>query len=189
VDALDLASGTGDFAFGVARALPTARVVALDASPRMVACAHDRLAGDARDVSARVTTRVGDMNALDVADASIDVLTAGYGVRNVPDAARAVAEMRRVLRPGGRVVLLDFYRPELTVWRTLLLGYLRVAGDTVGWWWHRDPVVYGYIARSIDHFMSWQQMSRLLHEHGFAVQRVERYLAGGVARHEAIATM
>lgn len=186
---LDLASGTGDLAVGLARALPSAQVLGLDASTRMVACAHDRLAADAADVAARVILRVGDMNALDVADASVDVVTAGYGVRNVPDAARAIAEIRRVLRPGGRVVLLDFYRPELTLWRALLLGYLRVAGDAVGWWWHRDPVVYGYIARSIDHFVSWQQMNRLLQNHGFAVQRVERYLAGGVARHEAIATM
>lgn len=187
--ALDLASGTGDLAFALARALPSASVLALDASPRMVQCARERLQSDAQDVAPRIDVREGDMMALDVADASCDVVTASYGVRNVPNAEHSIREIRRVLRPGGRVVLLDFYRPAFPVWRALLLGYLRVAGDAVGWWWHRDPVVYGYIARSIEHFMSWQAMTHVLTANGFAVQRVERYLAGGVARHDAIATI
>ena len=85
--------------------------------------------------------------------------------------------------------MLGCCRVEPKLWSAVVLGCLRVAGDAVVWWWHRDDVVYGYVARSIDHFVSWQQMNRLLQDHGFTVQRVERYLAGGVARHEAIATM
>jgi demethylmenaquinone methyltransferase/2-methoxy-6-polyprenyl-1,4-benzoquinol methylase len=187
VDVLDLASGTGDLAVAIARALPAARVTALDASPRMVEQAAARLRDRARDadVAARVHTRVGDMSALGAASASMDVITAGYGVRNVPDAAIAVREMARVLRPGGTLVTLDFYRPAFAPWRALLLWYLGVAGNAVGWWWHRDPVVYGYIARSIDHFMSWQQFRDLLEREGFAVSRVARYLGGGIALHEA----
>ncbi|MBL0171370.1 MAG: ubiquinone/menaquinone biosynthesis methyltransferase [Gemmatimonadaceae bacterium] len=184
---LDLASGTGDLAVGIARALPTAQVTALDASTRMIDMANARLATRDADVASRVRTMVGDMTALAFPDASIDLVTAGYGVRNVPDAARALGEIRRVLRPGGRVVLLDFYRPEPALWRALFLTYLQVAGNIVGWWWHRDPVVYGYIARSIDHFMSWQQCSALLSQNGFRVVRVTRHLGGGVARHEAVA--
>ena len=57
----------------------------------------------------------------------------------------------------------------------------------MGWWWHRDPVVYGYIGRSIDHFVSWQRCSALLSDSGFQVVRVTRHLGGGVAMHEAIA--
>ncbi len=186
-EVLDLASGTGDLAVGIARALPAARITAIDASPRMVEEATLRLAARDVDVAARVEVRVGDMTALDLADGSMDLVTAGYGVRNVPDAALAFREMRRVLRPGGRLVLLDFYRPELSLWRALLLAYLQTAGNIVGWWWHRDPVVYGYIARSIDHFVSWQQCSAMLEAHGFRVERVTRYLGGGVARHEATA--
>ncbi|MEO7997802.1 MAG: hypothetical protein ABI852_10175, partial [Gemmatimonadaceae bacterium] len=64
-------------------------------------------------------------------------------------------------------------------------GYLTVAGNFVGWLWHRDPVVYGYISRSIDHFMSWQAFSALLEREGFAVQRVVRHLGGGIALHVA----
>ena len=187
VDVLDLASGTGDIAVAIARALPAARVTALDASPRMVEQATARLRDRAHDadVAPRVHAEVGDMSALPMATASMDVVTAGYGVRNVPDATVAVREMARVLRPGGTLVTLDFYRPAFAPWRALLLWYLGLAGNAVGWWWHRDPVVYGYIARSIDHFMSWQQFRDLLEREGFTVTRVTRYLGGGIALHEA----
>lgn len=186
-DVLDLACGTGDLAVGIARRVPTAQVSAVDASPRMIDVASERLATRDADVAARVRMMVGDMTALSIPAASMNLVTAGYGVRNVPSAAQAIGEMRRVLRPGGRLVLLDFYRPEFALWRSLLLWYLHTAGNAVGWWWHRDPVVYGYIARSIDHFMSWQQCSSLLTANGFRVERVTRYLGGGVARHEAVA--
>ncbi len=186
-DALDLACGTGDLAVAIARALPLTRVTAVDASPRMIAEAARRLADPARDatLTARVFPIVGDMTALNVASASVDVVVAGYGVRNVPDAALAVREMARVLRPGGVLVTLDFYRPSFGPWRALLLCYLSVAGNMVGWLWHRDAIVYGYIARSIAHFMSWQSFSQLLAGEGFAVQRVTRHLGGGIAVHEA----
>lgn len=185
--ALDLASGTGDIAVAIARAFDGAHVTALDASPRMIDAANARLADGARDrdVATRVTTMVGDMCAIAVPAASMDLVTAGYGVRNVPDPTQSVREMARVLRPGGVLVTLDFYRPEFTPWRALLLWYLSVAGNAVGWWWHRDPIVYGYIARSIDHFMSWQSFSALLEREGFRVERVTRHLGGGIALHVA----
>ena len=130
---------------------------------------------------------VGDMSALSARDASVDLVTAGYALRNVPSVPIAMREIRRVLRPGGRLILLDFYRPEFAPWRALLIAYLQAAGNAVGWMWHRDPVVYGYIARSIEHFMSWQECSLVLEQHGLRAVRVTRYLGGGVARHEAIA--
>jgi demethylmenaquinone methyltransferase/2-methoxy-6-polyprenyl-1,4-benzoquinol methylase len=153
----------------------------------MIDAARARLADAARDaaVAPRVTAQVGDMAALALPSSCMDVVTAGYGVRNVPDAAQAVREMARVLRPGGLLVTLDFYRPAFAPWRALLLWYLSVAGNAVGWWWHRDPVVYGYIARSIDTFMSWQAFSALLEREGFQVVRVTRHLGGGIALHEA----
>ncbi|MEO7363346.1 MAG: class I SAM-dependent methyltransferase [Gemmatimonadaceae bacterium] len=195
--ALDLACGTGDIAVALAVALPGLRVTGVDASPRMIQEAEQRLRLAAEDaaipgsaslpahVRDRIDVRVGDMMALDAGSASIDIVTAGYGVRNVPDAAVAVREMARVLRPGGTLVTLDFYRPELSLWRALLLGYLTVAGNLVGWLWHRDPVVYGYISRSIEHFMSWQAFSALLEREGFVVDRVVRHLGGGIALHVA----
>ncbi len=183
---LDLASGTGDVAVELARALPTARVTALDASPRMIEMAHERLRGVDADVSARVTPVVGDMMALPQDRASCDVVSASYGVRNVPDPTQCVREMARVLRRGGALVTLDFYRPGFAPWRALFLWYLSVAGNAVGWLWHRDPIVYGYIARSIRDFMTADEFSALLQREGFEVVSVKRYLFGGIAQHVAV---
>lgn len=185
--ALDLACGTGDFVFSLAQALPGLQVVGIDASPRMIDIARHRLSNTAwpKTLREQISVHVGDMMQLGMTDGSVDVITAGYGVRNVPDPATAVREMARVLRAGGTLVTLDFYRPEFSLWRAVLLAYLRVAGNLVGWWWHRDAVVYGYISRSIDHFMSWQGFSALLEQEGFAVERVVRHLGGGIAMHVA----
>jgi demethylmenaquinone methyltransferase/2-methoxy-6-polyprenyl-1,4-benzoquinol methylase len=184
--ALDLACGTGDLAFAVAGRLAGARVSGLDASPAMIDAAKTRRRAQAGSAAGTVAFRVGDMTRLDgVADASVDVVTAGYGFRNVPDFRAALAECARVLRPGGRLLTLDFYRPESALWRALFLGYVRVAGDLVGWLWHREPVVYGYIARSVDHFVSWRDFSAALEAAGFSVERMQTHLLGGIAVHVA----
>ncbi len=182
---LDLASGTGDVAVMLARALPDSRVAAVDASPRMIEIARERLQRADRDVSDRVHTDVGDMLGLTQETASMDLVTASYGVRNVPDSRQAIREMARVLKPGGLLVTLDFYRPSFAPWRALFLWYLSITGNVVGWWWHRDPVVYGYIARSIAHFMSANEFHALLESEGLRVRETKRYLGGGVATHVA----
>jgi demethylmenaquinone methyltransferase/2-methoxy-6-polyprenyl-1,4-benzoquinol methylase len=185
--ALDLACGTGDLAFAVAELAPRGRVTGIDASSRMIDAATDRLArrDPAPVPSAPITFTVGDMTALAVADRSVDVATAGYALRNVPDVRAALAEIARVLVPGGRLHTLDFYRPPAAWWRRLFVGYLAAAGNVVGWLWHREPVVYGYIARSVDHFVTADAFGQLLVENGFVVERLRRRLLGGIAIHTA----
>lgn len=182
---VDLACGTGDLAFAIAERVPGARVSGVDASPRMIDGAKSRRRERAGGPAGRVAFRMGDMTRLDLGDGSVDVVMAGYGYRNVPDFRLGLAEAARVLRPGGRLLTLDFYRPVSRVWRVLFLGYLRVAGDIVGWLWHREPVVYGYIARSIDAFVSLADFSTALDSAGFDVERTRVKLLGGVAIHVA----
>jgi demethylmenaquinone methyltransferase/2-methoxy-6-polyprenyl-1,4-benzoquinol methylase len=178
---LDLACGTGDLAFAAARIATDGEVQGVDAAPAMIDIARARAAAE----SPRVTFSVGDISALEIPSASVDAVTAGYALRNVPDYGRVVSEIARVLKPGGVLATLDFYRPEAVVWRRLFLWYLSVAGNWIGWLWHRQPVVYGYIARSIDHFVSWQEFSATLASNGLEVERVQTKLLGGVAIHYA----
>ena len=180
---LDLACGTGDLAFAAGPRATDGDVCGIDASPNMIAIAHERAITEAMDTPVRFA--VGDMSRLDVPSSTIDVVTAGYGLRNVPDHEQAVREIARVLKPGGTLATLDFYRPESPLWRRLFLGYLKASGDIVGWLWHREPVVYGYIAPSIDHFVSWQRFSTTLERCGLRVDRVRTKLLGGVALHFA----
>lgn len=180
---LDLACGTGDLAFAAARRATAGEIVGIDASAEMIRVANDRAAAEAP--SGNVRFEVGDLSTLDASDASVDAIIAGYALRNVPDHERAIAEVARVLRPGGVLATLDFYRPESAVWRALFLRYLAVAGNVVGWLWHREPVAYGYIAKSIEHFVSWQSFSHTLTAHGLRVEGVRTKLLGGVALHFA----
>jgi demethylmenaquinone methyltransferase/2-methoxy-6-polyprenyl-1,4-benzoquinol methylase len=180
---LDLACGTGDLAFAAAERATQGTVLGLDASSKMIELARRRATREAP--LGNVQFEVGDISCLAVDAASVDAITAGYGLRNVPQYEVAVREIARVLKPGGVLATLDFYRPESLVWRSLFLAYLRAAGNWVGWLWHREPVVYGYIAPSIDHFVSWQRFSMTLERHGLRVESVRRKLLGGVALHFA----
>ena len=179
---LDLACGTGDLALEIAVQLPHARVTGLDASGAMIDLAEARRGAQANE---RVSFRVGDMSRLDLPDASVDVVTAGYGFRNASDHRVALREAARVLKPGGHLLTLDFYRPERALFRRAIVAYLTVAGSVIGWLWHRAPVVYAYLGPSVEHFVSWQAFSRDLEASGLTVERVSRKLLGVIAIHVA----
>jgi demethylmenaquinone methyltransferase/2-methoxy-6-polyprenyl-1,4-benzoquinol methylase len=134
----------------------------------------------------RVRVGVGDMVQLPLPSASADVVTVGYGIRNAPAVDAALAEIARVLRPGGRLLVLDFYRPRSRVWRALFLWYLRAAGNLVGWLWHGAPVAYGYIGPSVAGYLSAEEFATALEAHGFSVRWIRRKLLGGVALHAAV---
>lgn len=183
--ALDLACGTGDIGFSLADALPAMRVTGVDPSAEMLTIARTRIAPTD---APRITFALGEMAALPAETASVDVITAGYGFRNVPDLDAAVRECARVLRPGGTLGSLDFFVPRNAVWRALFLGYLRASGDIVGWWWHRTPAIYGYIARSIAAFVTIEEFTAVLQRHGFRVVESRRMLFGGIGLHVAVRT-
>jgi demethylmenaquinone methyltransferase / 2-methoxy-6-polyprenyl-1,4-benzoquinol methylase len=180
--ALDVACGTGDIAFALATRLSALEVTGVDPSTEMLTIARTRTPANQ---SRRVQFSLGEFASLPAADASIDVVTAGYGFRNVPDVEAAVRECARVIKPGGTLASLDFFLPRNRLWRALFLWYLRVSGNVVGWWWHRTPAIYGYIARSIDTFMTAEAFADMLATHGFRQVTTRRMLFGGIALHLA----
>lgn len=177
---LDVACGTGDLALAAAAALPDARVLGIDAAARMIERARPRAGGDPR-----VAFQTGDLTATELPDESQNAVLAGYAFRNVPRLDRALEEMRRVLVPGGVLLTLDFYRPPNAIWRWLFVTWLRAAGSVVGWWWHRAPVLYAYIADSIEAWMTGAEFEDALRRGGFDVVRSHAFLGGGIQLHEA----
>lgn len=175
---LDLATGTGDLA--LAAADRGARVAGLDLAPRMVRLAR------AKPGAGRVRFLVGDMTALPLPPASVDVVTTGYGLRNVPDLDRALAEIGRVLRPGGRFLSLDFERPEHAGWRRAYFAYLTVVGSTVGTLLHGDPDTYRYIPASLARYPGAAAVADRLRAHGFASAEVVAKMGGFMAIHVAV---
>lgn len=176
--ALDLATGTGDIAFELASR--GARVIGLDVTPRMVAIARAKVR---RGAAARFV--VGDMMALPFADASFDIVTTGYGLRNVPELGAAIDEIRRVLRPRGIALSLDFNRPSNGIVRAAYLAYLRAVGGALGWALHRDPDTYRYIPASIRRYPGGDGVARMLEERGFAHVHHHPVLGGLISIHHA----
>ena len=182
--ALDLACGTGDLAFGLAAS--GADVVGLDITHGMLALAIRRRSG-LGGRPARIPQPgflQGDMSELPFRDAQFDVVTTGYGLRNVPDIRRALAEIHRVLRPGGVLVSLDFDRPSNRVVRAVYLGYLWLVGGAVGSILHGDPDTYRYIPASIRSYPGAKGVVELMKEEGFSAEWT-RVLGGLMAIHVA----
>jgi ubiquinone/menaquinone biosynthesis methyltransferase len=172
--ALDLACGTGDIAFELARR--GARVTGLDVTHRMLQLAQARAGA-----TGAVRFVTGDMMALPFPDGSFDLVTTGYGIRNVPRIEPALAEIRRVLKPGGRLLSLDFDRPGNPLVRGVYLGYLTLAGSALGWVLHRDPDTYRYIPESIRRYPGAAAVSDMLRRDGFADAHVVPVLGGLMA--------
>jgi demethylmenaquinone methyltransferase/2-methoxy-6-polyprenyl-1,4-benzoquinol methylase len=180
--ALDLATGTGDLAFAIAS--HGARVVGLDITERMIQLAIAKANGGTR--IAHPDFLVGDMLALPFADASFDLVTTGYGLRNVPNLALALEEIRRVLKPGGQVLSLDFNRPANALVRTAYLTYLTAVGGALGWLLHRDPDTYRYIPASIRQYPGAAAVASLMQSRGFVRATAHPVLGGLMAIHHGI---
>jgi demethylmenaquinone methyltransferase / 2-methoxy-6-polyprenyl-1,4-benzoquinol methylase len=169
---LDAACGTGDLAIADLRA-GAGRVTGLDFSERMLERAR-RKAAPRKDALDWVQ---GDMLALPFADATFDAATVGFGVRNVDDLALSLSELRRVLRPGGRVAILEItqprgvLRPFYSLWfdRVVpLLGKVLPGG-----------AAYTYLPASVKRFPTAERLADMLREAGFADVRF-RLLAGTI---------
>ena len=176
--AADLATGTGDIAFALAER--GAGVVGLDVTRRMIELARRKIA---RNPAPEFL--VGDMIALPFASGSFDIVTTGYGIRNVPDLQASIDEMLRVLKPGGQALSLDFDRPSNALVRAVYLSYLTLVGGAVGWILHRDPDTYRYIPASIRQYPGADAVARLMEARGFSRVRHHRVLGGLMAIHQA----
>ena len=174
--ALDLCCGTGDLALALReRVGPSGRVVGADFSERMLELANEKAA--ARGL-ADVTFEWADALELPYSDASFDAVTVGFGVRNLADLEAGVLEMSRVLRPGGRLVILEITQPQkpplstfFSLWFDRLVPLLgRVAGD---------PDAYAYLPESVRSFPPPRGLAAIMD--GAAFERI-RYtiLAGGI---------
>jgi demethylmenaquinone methyltransferase / 2-methoxy-6-polyprenyl-1,4-benzoquinol methylase len=169
--AADVACGTGLLAQELARPAPGARVVGFDFSGEMVR----RAAGAA----GRPRFAVADALRLPLADASVDVVTIAFGLRNLPEPAAGLLEFRRVLRPGGRLVVCEFSHPTVPllsqVYRRYLTRLMPLAARRLA----SDAEAYEYLARSIAAWPDQEGLARWLAEAGF--ERVRwRNLSGGI---------
>ena len=158
---LDLACGTGDVSFLLEHQFPSGRTLGIDLSPDMLRIAS-RHAGHNG-----VTFLRGDLLRLPVATGRADVVTACYALRNAPNLEQCLAEIRRVLHRGGKLVILDFARADRTWIARAQVLLLTAWGAFWGAVLHRDPRVYRYIAESLRAFPARREFKAKLRAHGF----------------------
>lgn len=177
---LDIGAGTGDLSF--AAVASGARVLAVDLSAGMLAVLARRATAEQR---ARIEPLVGNAEQLPLPDASVDRIVTGFTVRNVGDLARACAEFKRVLRPGGRVVILELSHPQNAAFAGLYSFYFGRIAPAVAALLGGDREAYRYLPRSLRPFPDAERLAGMLREAGFQRVTFERLTLGIAAIHVA----
>ncbi len=177
---LDVGAGTGDLSF--AAAAQGAQVIAIDLSAGMLAVLARRATPDQRT---RIQPLIGNAQDLPLPDASIDRIITGFTVRNVHDLARALAEFRRVLRPGGRAVILELSHPQSAVFARLYSFYFDRVAPAAAALLGGDREAYRYLPRSLRPFPEAERLAEMLREAGFQRVTFERLTFGIAAIHVA----
>jgi demethylmenaquinone methyltransferase/2-methoxy-6-polyprenyl-1,4-benzoquinol methylase len=180
---LDLCAGTGDLAFLAARRLEgRGLIIASDLNRAMLAVGRARARRLGLDH--RVQFIQGHAEAIHLADNSVDAVTVAFGIRNVDHAEAAFAEIYRVLKPGGRLVCLEFSRPTAAWLRHLYDWYSFALIPRIGTCVSHDRTgVYRYLPESIREFPDQERLARLLEAAGFAPVRYMNLTGGIVALH------
>ncbi|MFA6960282.1 MAG: bifunctional demethylmenaquinone methyltransferase/2-methoxy-6-polyprenyl-1,4-benzoquinol methylase UbiE [Opitutaceae bacterium] len=184
VDVLDLATGSGDVAFALSKGLPSnITITGMDFCQPMLDEAVIKQQSSARFPN--ITFQQGDGMALPLADESFDAVTISFGLRNMADRNRALREMRRVLRPGGQLFVLEFSQP-FRWFRPLYYFYLRRILPTIAAAVTSDRGAYEYLCGSIEQYPDCESMSGEILNAGFTSVNVKRMTLGAVALHQAV---
>ncbi len=158
---LDLACGTLDLSLELARRHPDRRIVGVDFSLGMLHAGRSKLAAESR-----IAAVAGDGTRLPFADGAFAGATIAFGIRNIPDRAQALAELGRVIKPGGRLVVLEFGVPT-GFFRRIYLAYLTRILPLLAGLLSPDPAAYVYLGRSILEFPTPAEFSALMERAGF----------------------
>ena len=172
---LDVCCGTGDLALAASEA--GGRVTGLDFSAPMLERARGKSSG--------IEWIEGDALALPFADGSFEAVTIGFGLRNLPNVERGLAELRRVLRPGGRLAILEITRPKgplAPFYRFWFDGVIPLAGKVLP-----GGSAYSYLPASVRRFPAPEGLAKLLDEAGLAEIRWRLFAGGIVALHTGVA--
>lgn len=177
---LDLATGTADLALAFLEETPAETVVGLDFVEGMLRLARDKLRGQEER---RVTLVAGDALALPFPDATFGCVASAFLLRNLADLRAGLAEMRRVTAPGGSVVALEITQPTLPVWREAFRLYFHHVVPALGALVSGDRAAYTYLPRSVERFVTPQELARLMGSVGLWDVRITRLGLGTVTIH------
>ena len=181
--ALDLCCGTGDITFALARG--GADATGLDFSAQMLEVAKNRSeklkSPTANSHLPSPNFIQGDAQQLPFPENSFDVVTVGYGLRNLTSWERGLDEMFRVARPGARLIVLDFGKPANALWRSLYFTHLKMSVPLMGWLFCGDASAYAYILESLKHYPAQLAVADKMRQLKLENVRVINLLGGAMA--------
>ena len=178
--ALDLCCGTGDITFALARR--GAEATGLDFSAEMLSIAAARHRQPAPITESQVPRFIqGDAQHIEFAENSFDIVTVGYGLRNLTSWKRGIDEMFRVAKPGARLIVLDFGKPANPVWRAIYFAHLKMSVPLIGLLFCGNASAYAYILESLKHYPAQLAVAQKMRELKLANVRVINLLGGAMA--------
>jgi demethylmenaquinone methyltransferase/2-methoxy-6-polyprenyl-1,4-benzoquinol methylase len=186
--ALDLCCGTGDLAFALAK--KGARVTGLDFSEEMLRVAAEKSArfhAPSPDANAAARPAIefirGDAQQIPFPQNTFELITIGYGLRNLADLNAGIREMLRVSTPGGRLLALEFGKPDNAIWRGIYFGYLKAFLPLFGMLFCGSAAAYGYILESLKHYPAQNGVSAIISECGWQNVQVTNLMGGVMSIH------
>ena len=178
---LDLCCGTGDLAIHLAKR--GGSLVGMDLNRPMLRQAAARLAKRGEN---RISLSQADALKLPLGDDTIDLVTIGYGLRNLADLEAGLREITRVLKPRGRLLILDFGKPANRVIRSVYFLYLALMLPVLGWIWCGNASAYAYILKSLKNYTAQKGVTSVLRHIGYNSVQVIEIMAGAMSIHKAI---
>ena len=178
--ALDVCCGTGDLALALARR--GAEVTGIDFSPAMLEIAEARWQRNFKSQQvSNLKFMPGDAQQIQFPDASFDIVTVGYGLRNLTSWEKGLTEMHRVAKPGARLVVLDFGKPANALWRRIYFAHLKCAVPLLGWIFCGNADAYAYILESLKQYPAQPAVAAKMRELKLVNVRVINFLGGAMA--------
>jgi len=171
-----VATGTADVALMAAKTLNPASITGIDIANQMLDLGRIKIKN--QGLESVITLETGDSENLRFADHSFDAVTVAFGVRNFENLEKGLAEMHRVLRPGGRVVILEFSKPNIFPFKQLYNTYFKYVLPLIGRLTSRDVRAYTYLFESVQIFPEGQDFLNILSKIGYQNPTCERLTFG-----------
>jgi len=162
---LDVATGTGDFAFEAIQILSPDKVIGVDISQGMLDVADEKI--KKRGLAQKFEVRLGDSEKLLFEDNTFDAVTVAFGVRNYENLEQGLSDMLRVLKPGGKIVILEFSKPQQFPVKQLYNFYFNSVTPTIGKLFSKNNDAYKYLPESVAAFPDGKNFLTLMHKVGF----------------------
>ncbi|HVV55303.1 MAG TPA: bifunctional demethylmenaquinone methyltransferase/2-methoxy-6-polyprenyl-1,4-benzoquinol methylase UbiE [Mucilaginibacter sp.] len=162
---LDVATGTGDFAFEALKILKPEKIIGVDISQGMLDIAQQKIAK--RNLNGQFEVKLGDSEGLPFAAGEFDAVTVAYGVRNFEDLEKGLTDICRVLKPGGKAVVLEFSKPKVFPVKQLYNFYFNYVTPGIGKLFSKDARAYSYLPESVAAFPDGAKFTAVMDKAGF----------------------